>query len=874
MTGVRWRPVLVVAVTLTILVGLGAVVAYLLAGSPRDQDHRSQLWSAILAALALGVSVALLGIERGLRPLRPGAGAVTADQAARGAEYLAARGATYWRGRARQQGLTSTAPVAVRWGIDPGDPTLDLRLAQKSVLPMLHGWDGWQQEPGGSGRVSAVTVLSGGVVTTWYEDLYAHLGGGDALVVLGAPGSGKSGSLLLLLLEVLEQRARSPLDRRSLVRVPVWVTCGSWDPLESTLQEHAAAVLARDYPDLTSPVFGGAGGPEALLTHGLVAVFLDGLDEMPPALQPAALTAIGQANWVPVILTSRTQEFRAALTTGGLEYPVGVIRLVPVSPDAAADFLQGPRQTPAHAAAWGRIVTHLREKPDSALSQVMSTPLGLSLARDTYKESDPAGLLLTAHTDPETVLTTLMTAYLNHSYPVSPKPRERRRTESARWGLSWIARNMETHGMDSSGATRDLSWWDIPAWYEPAPSPCHRSRWQNIFWGIGALMGGLAGGWVGNLHAGRIGSDRVTVLTGVIVGGWISGWLASDHYNWRAITPWKRQRRILTWAGRLVGGLAGGAVGLLTSGTRSALIGVLIGGAVGGLQARVEKTPQMLKPRLPSVVEISWSMMVVMFSGLVGVWTGGPWCGLAVGIVVFPAEVFGWWVAATQTSGAMTPLRAYRSDRRNALFTVAVLVASGGLVGWLGDLLIARWHLVLLVAFGWLLAFVAVLLAIGAVVWWFDLESRFEQMRVKPELSELLKVNSLSEFGAFWSIYRAAPNGMLPVVALFIANLVASLALIGSVVLALGGGVLAGSAGGMAAGLIRSELTVGPAVGIFFVEMRLLVRYHRRIRIIPLLEAALNLHVLRQAGSVYQFRHGALQKYLAQTELHRKRRRH
>jgi hypothetical protein len=76
-----------------------------------------------------------------------------------------------------------------------------------------------------------------------------------------------------------------------------------------------------------------------LVRSGRVALFLDGLDEMPPVTQSRALRVIDRdAIGLSVVLTSHPDEFRAAVANGRL-YGAAVVDILPVDVHHAEAFL-------------------------------------------------------------------------------------------------------------------------------------------------------------------------------------------------------------------------------------------------------------------------------------------------------------------------------------------------------------------------------------------------------------------------------------------------------------------------------------------------------------------------------------------------------
>src|SRR5262249_29562370 len=129
-----------------------------------------------------------------------------------------------------------------------------------------------------------------------------------------------------------------------------------------------------------------------LIRTGRVALFLDGLDEMPPAVQGTALQVIDRdAAGLRVVLTSRSEQYRAAVEQGRL-YGAAVIDVLPVAPDQAQAFLLA-EQLSDRRRQWQQITDHLHADPDSAAARALTSPLALALARDTYTHADPTDLL-------------------------------------------------------------------------------------------------------------------------------------------------------------------------------------------------------------------------------------------------------------------------------------------------------------------------------------------------------------------------------------------------------------------------------------------------------------------------------------------------
>jgi hypothetical protein len=458
-----------------LLVGLvvGPVIGYVLWGGA----------GALLAAIMIVPAVVVWGWQRRHRPM---AGTSTRAEADAAADRLAEQTLETWSRQVVQRGIHAPAPVRVRWHWAADKVALPRQeLAAAPLLPTDPG-------PLPSGADDLPQVLNSGLVTRLHDEVYARLHHGR-LVLIGDPGAGKTAAMILLLLEALRYRQRMPETARTDVPVPVWLTLGSWDPGVQGLRDWVTATMGRDHPYLRAIDFGPNAAAQ-LFDTGRIALFLDGLDEMPDTLRGEALERLAaEAAGRRVVITSRGGEFRGTLDTGRELPYTAVVVLRPVGPPSAARYLlEG--QVGATRLAWQQVADHLLAHPDGVLARTLNTPLTLSLARSAYKGSDPCGLLADELADERALRVHLLDQVLVAAYPDA-----RERTYATYW-LGWLAHHMSTQ---PNGPTRDLPWWHVPGWIP-----------QGQF---GLVRGGVVGLLVG-LLAGLLGGPLVGLLVGLLGG--------------------------------------------------------------------------------------------------------------------------------------------------------------------------------------------------------------------------------------------------------------------------------------------------------------------------------------------------------------------
>ena len=385
---------------------------------------------------------------------RASAGAVDEAAIDHLADVLARAVNGQWTRAAADRGLLVPEPIPVRWR-RPSVPLAGPAAAAAAAR-------GFGPLPGMT-LVTAAQLARGDISDL--HRLYAGLGSGR-LVIAGAPGAGKSGAAVLLILAALAHREQVAEADRPRVPVPVMFTLHGWDPIAQPVLDWLALRLGQTYPVLAGP--DGAAKSARLLAEGKIAVILDGLDEIPADLQPAALRALSQQATFRLVVLSRTGEMAAAAAQSHLD-GAAAVELQDVDAATAAGYLTRVQLDPPPA-GWRELTARLRRAPSSPLAQALGSPLTLGLLRDTYRGPDDARELLGFSGSPasavsrDEIVDRLLDRVLPAAYAQQPgQPPPRYDLQKAHRALSQLAARMNQDG------TRDLRWWTIPRWVTAGP---------------------------------------------------------------------------------------------------------------------------------------------------------------------------------------------------------------------------------------------------------------------------------------------------------------------------------------------------------------------------------------------------------------------
>ncbi|MFE4972016.1 NACHT domain-containing protein [Kitasatospora sp. NPDC056651] len=290
------------------------------------------------------------------------------------------------------------------------------------------------------------------------------------LVILGEAGSGKTTLAVLLVLELLGQRAKGG-------RVPVLLSLSSWRPADEQPMTWLIRQLVDDYPFLS------ATQAIELLNGRLILPVLDGLDELPAAERPMALEALNSEYLAtePLVLTCRTRDYTEAITKGEVLRSAEVVVGQPLTAKAVADYLR-TNVPPQQRNRWRPLIRAMGKKKQRPVAEALSVPLLLWLCRKVYKnpnQSGSPGDLTDQRRFPtvEEIERHLLDSLVPSVYPSRPRPpvhpdRKAPRRWSKRHGPLEAERAARWLGHLARHLTKreqtDLKWWELGTTLHPS----------------------------------------------------------------------------------------------------------------------------------------------------------------------------------------------------------------------------------------------------------------------------------------------------------------------------------------------------------------------------------------------------------------------
>lgn len=366
----------------------------------------------------------------------------------RATQDLASVAHQYWNEEAKIRGILQPQPINVRWS-----STRRPVAGHPADVLDDETWRGRRSRLRLSGDLDEIVALFRGLPRR-------------QLIVLGAPGAGKTVLTLLLTCGLLN-------DPKPGEPLPVLLSLSSWRPDNDGEHLHTwvARRLVEDYPFLSDASAYGPDAATSLVANCRVMPVLDGLDELPTELLAAAIAGIdrstaGSGAASPLVLTCRTDEYEEAIAaTGRILSTAAVIEIDRVEPSAAAAYLaQGAPQV---VDRWRRVLGELRTRPDGPLGLALTTPLMTFLARTIYTHAanDPAELLdagrfSTREAIEQRLLSEFIPAIYNNPspspyIPTTAMPVAQYEPNRARRWLTFLADHL------TQTNSRDLSWWRL-----------------------------------------------------------------------------------------------------------------------------------------------------------------------------------------------------------------------------------------------------------------------------------------------------------------------------------------------------------------------------------------------------------------------------
>ncbi|MFL5699653.1 MAG: protein kinase domain-containing protein [Ktedonobacteraceae bacterium] len=408
------------------------------------------------------------------------------------------------------------------------------------------------------------------------------------LLILGAPGAGKTTQLLELAKDLLE---RAEGDERH--PMPIVFNLSSWSTKQRSLADWLVEELVSRYqvPRKLGQTF---------IEDGQILPLLDGLDEVPPKERTACIEAINryrqEHGLLPLVVCSRIADYLAQTARLQLDSAVAIQPLTAQQIDTYLLHGGKPLQ-----------VLQVALRQDAELLELARVPLMLNILAQAYQGQPLNAEVLTGSPSARQryIFTTYVQRMLERRGVAKPYIRE----QTIRW-LAYLARQMKRQGQTVFYIERMQ-----PDWLEDQRS---RKRYPHLVYGltfalIGALCLGPAGGGLYSLS-----SDVGGLLAGTLVLGLISASLFGLPNGLIAERPSvKRSDGRNRWSWRRLGERMGRAL------INGCLVGLLIGLPISLLALQQEKGQNTFAFALAIVAIYSFlgGLVSLLIDGILGIQT-------------------------------------------------------------------------------------------------------------------------------------------------------------------------------------------------------------------------------------------------------------
>ena len=278
--------------------------------------------------------------------------------------------------------------------------------------------------------------------------------------------------------------------------VPFYVSVPAWDSGKDIVS-WAADQLVEAFPQLGREVSRRVGGRVAddWVTHRILLI-IDGFDELPRSQCAKAITDINDRADLPVVVTSRPQEYKDAFDAVGR--PISgsiVLNLHPLDVSEVENYLLNTTAT-LPAGRWKDVFDRLRKEGENPLKEVLTNPLMLWLASRVYeaKNSFPGELANDSRfCDREVIEGHLLGSFLPAIYsPRAGALRPRWTPEQARRYLAFLAYRTERT------RSPDIAWWRLTRavrGWRPVAVTVRAMLLFGVAWWLAAWLVRLHPGW-------------------------------------------------------------------------------------------------------------------------------------------------------------------------------------------------------------------------------------------------------------------------------------------------------------------------------------------------------------------------------------------